>query len=281
MKTSATAVDWLEVELTAPASQETPLALMLERRHLGGWVDQSQGEGLRWVFYLPQEPGWKERLGALGLAAAEHQGEIRVLGQVRDEDWAENWKEFYHPRRLTRRLVLRPTWADYPGEPGDLIMQLDPGMAFGTGYHASTRLCLELLEGLPPTRKVLDMGTGSGILSIAALLLGHQGVTAVDCDPVAVKVARENLRQNRLKARVLLGETVPKVRYELILANLIALVLVDLSASLQAALAPGGHIVMGGIVEERADDVIEAFRDLRLVGRADEDSWVALVFQRP
>jgi ribosomal protein L11 methylase PrmA len=100
------------VELTAPSEQESPLAVLLERRHLGGWVDQPRAEGLCWVFYVPQEPGWKERLGALGLAAAEHQGQIRVLGQVRDEDWAENWKEFYHPRRLTKRLVLRPTWAD-------------------------------------------------------------------------------------------------------------------------------------------------------------------------
>ena len=269
------------MELKAPLAAESPLAVLLEKRHLGGWVDQPVAEGLCWVFYVPQEAGWKERLGALGLAAAEHDGVLKVLGQVRDEDWAENWKEFYHPRRLTKRLVIKPTWADFQGEPGDLGMELDPGMAFGTGYHASTRLCLSLLEELPPAKKVLDMGTGSGILSIAAMLLGSSGVTAVDYDPVAVKVARENLRQNRMKARVLQAETVPKVKYELILANLIAQVLIELAPGLIAALAPGGRIVMGGIVEERADDVLEAFSDLKLIARGDEESWVALTLQKP
>lgn len=276
-------VDWLEVELSAPAEQESTLALLLERRHLGGWVVEPETEGLRWVFYVPQEPGWKERLGALGLAAAEHDGVIKVRGQVRDEDWAENWKEFYHPRRLTRRLVLRPSWAAFQAEPGDLVIELDPGMAFGTGYHASTRLCLELLEEQPPAARVLDMGTGSGILSIAALLMGSGRVTAIDCDPVAVRVARENLRQNRLskRARVLLGEKVPQVRYDLILANLIAQVLVEMAPELTRALAPGGRLVVGGIIDTRADEVLEAFSGLVPVGRGEEEGWVALAFQRP
>ncbi|MEW6282314.1 MAG: 50S ribosomal protein L11 methyltransferase, partial [Candidatus Eremiobacterota bacterium] len=278
----AAPLDWLEVELTGPVLGADDLGILLERRHIPGWVDESADDGLRWVFYLPREPGWKERLGSLGLSAAEKGYEMRIRTSVRDEDWAENWKQFYHPRRLGRRLVLRPTWEDFEAKSDDLVMALDPGMAFGTGYHASTRLCLELLERAPCPGRVLDYGTGSGILAIAALLLGARRAVCVDCDPVAVRAARDNLRQNRLsgRARVRLGEQPPRSRYDLVMANLVAQVLVELSAELTGA---AGRLIAGGIVEERRDEVVEAYqaRGMRLVDEALEEGWVALGFDRP
>ena len=122
---------------------------------------------------------------------------------MKDEDWNEVWKRFYKPFRAGTHLVVKPTWEAYTPQPGDLIMEIDPGMAFGSGTHETTGMCLELLEQvLKPGDRVMDVGTGSGILAIGAALLGSQDVLAVDIDPTAVKVAKENIAQNHLENRI-------------------------------------------------------------------------------
>jgi ribosomal protein L11 methyltransferase len=168
------------------------------------------------------------------------------------------------------------------------MLVLDPGMAFGTGYHASTALCMELLEEhllVASAPRVLDVGIGSGILSISALLLGADRVLGVDHDPVAVRVARENLELNALgdRAEVRQFEGVPDGSFDLILANLVAQVLVDLADDLACAVARGGRLVAGGIVEERRDEVVRALQagGLELEAELEREAWVGLRLRRP
>lgn len=276
---------WLEVELTGDPERESEYDVLLTRRDFGGWVVESEGPELVWVFYVPQEPGWQERLGSVGVSLRELGGEIRVRKSVADEDWAECWKQFYHPRRIGRSLVICPSWEAFEAKPEDRVLVLDPGMAFGTGYHASTALCMELLEEAEPSGDVLDVGIGSGILSLSALLLGAERVTGVDVDPVAVRVARENLDRNGFgdRAQVRQFEGVPEGEHDLVLANIVASVLVELAPRLARAAKPGGRLILGGIIDDRRDEVVEAFtrQGLELEAEREREGWVGLRLRRP
>jgi ribosomal protein L11 methyltransferase len=219
---------------------------------------------------------------------------------VREEDWANAWKQFYKPMRVGRRVVLKPSWEAFTPGLDDLVIELDPGMAFGTGLHPSTRLCLAALEELVrPGDAVLDVGTGSGVLAIAAAKLGAARIVATDIDPVAVAVAESNLAANGLAPALTTSPTV-EVRqesvppgmagqFEIIVANILAEVLAGLLDSkygntpLAEPLAPAGHLILAGIIEEKVDLVIEAAarHNLTLMGSSQENDWVALVVQRP
>ena len=243
---------------------------------------------LKWLFYVPRESGWQERLGSLGVSLREAGARMVVRRSVADEDWAECWKQFYHPRRIGKTLVICPSWERHDPAPEERMLVLDSGMAFGTGYHASTALCMELLEEhllVASAPRVLDVGIGSGILSISALLLGADRVLGVDHDPVAVRVARENLELNALgdRAEVRQFEGVPDGSFDLILANLVAQVLVDLADDLACAVARGGRLVAGGIVEERRDEVVRALQagGLELEAELEREAWVGLRLRRP
>ena len=202
---------------------------------------------------------------------------------VDDADWAESWRESYAPQRIGR-VVIIPSWLDERPGPDEVPLRLDPGMAFGTGLHPSTRGCLTLLQRLRPMPSaVLDVGSGSGVLAIAALLLGAQRAVCLDTDPIAVEATQENAARNGLGERVdaRLG-TLParaEERFPLICANLVAAVLIELSVPLAAHLAPGGTLIASGIVDARAADV-EA--DLAAVGldvseRLEDSGWVTLL----
>jgi ribosomal protein L11 methyltransferase len=223
--------------------------------------------------------------------------QIRFLAEA---DWAEAWKSGYDVLRIGRRLVVRPTWRDYTPEPDDLVIALDPGMAFGSGLHPTTRLCLEALEdylcpakaglcpaqaGVHPSASVLDVGTGSGILAIAAARLGASCVLAFDTDPLAVRVARENVALNqvesvvRVQARTAETSNLQAPLWDLVVANILAETIMDLGPALAASLSPGGILVASGIIAERADAVLASLHQngLALVERRDDGDWVALI----
>jgi len=202
---------------------------------------------------------------------------------VADEDWAENWKKFYKPFRIGSRLVVKPSWEAFDPAPDDLVVELDPGMAFGTGTHETTNMCMELLETfLRPGDRVMDVGTGSGILAIAAARLGAQTVLAVDIDPDAVKVACENVEHNGVseQVRVVQGDLVKSeaMPCELAVANIVADAICMLCGPLKRHLVAGGLLICSGIIREREDDVLTATwsEGYTVVKRATRGEWVAL-----
>ena len=213
-------------------------------------------------------------------------GPLRVRA-VDDVDWIDAWKRHYVAQRIGR-VVIVPSWATEELAPGEVAITLDPGMAFGTGLHPTTRASLELLQATEPMPdRVLDVGCGSGILALAALRLGARRAVGLDTDPLAVAAARENAERNSLseffEARHGTLPAVASEQYPLVLANLVAAVLVDLAPSLVAHLAPGGTLLASGIIEPRAAEVETAMRDaaLEVAERHVDGEWVSLRLERP
>lgn len=208
-------------------------------------------------------------------------GPLRVR-EVDESDWADAWRAQYVPQRIGP-FVIVPSWIDEPIGSGEIPIVLDPGMAFGTGLHPTTRACLELLAAQDPvSRRVLDVGIGSGILSIAALRMGAEGAVGLDTDPLAVEAAARNAGRNGLGDRLTtrLGTLPPTAdeRFSIVLANLVAAVLVELAPRLAAHLAPDGVLLASGIIDVRAEEVEEAMRraSLEVTHRRDDGEWVSL-----
>lgn len=223
------------------------------------------------------------------LAAADVAGEV-THGRVAEEDWAEAWKEHFHVERFGERVVVVPSWREFTPAAADIVLTLDPGMAFGTGQHETTRMCLEALERrVTAGARVLDLGCGSGILSIAAVKLGAREVVALDIDANCVRITRENARANGVSGVVRAsegtlrddpqmgtdGHRIDGARvaaesggaaadpmllegFDVVVANIIARVIVDLAAPIFAALAPGGRLIASGIIAAREDEVTVA-----------------------
>lgn len=210
---------------------------------------------------------------------------------VEEADWAEAWKVHYHPVRIGRRLLIRPLWTQVELQPDDLEIALDPGMAFGTGTHPTTQLCMEALEDLTvPGANVLDLGSGSGILAIAAAKLGAAHVLALDIDPVAVEAARQNIEQNGTAERVTVQEgSLDSVvgsarRFDLIVVNILARIIIEMcSQHLGDVVRPGGLAIFSGIIEEQAADVEAALRQTGLEpsARRQQGDWVVIEARRP
>lgn len=246
--------------------------------------------------YLPPEENPAEAVSFLThqLKTAGIPSSIDQSTSLREEDWATAWKQYYHPTHLGKQLVVCPSWEEYSPTEGELVMTLDPGMAFGSGTHHTTRLCCSLLETLPVKDcRVLDMGTGSGILSIGALLLGAREAVGVDIDPVAVRTAGENAVQNGFGEDCfhpitadLIHSTLPENLagdgFEVILANIVADVIIALAPAIQKHLKPGGHLVASGIIEPRRDEVAAALRDNGLTLKEERlaEGWCALLLEK-
>lgn len=184
---------------------------------------------------------------------------------VHEQDWAENWKRYYKPFRAGERIVVKPSWEPYEPFPEDLVIEMDPGMAFGTGTHETTYMCLQMLERyVRPGSACIDVGTGTGILAIAAAKLGAQDVLAIDLDEQAVAVAKENIQKNGMEQVVhaqagdLLKDSVGKA--DVIVANIIADVICALCGPAKAHICPGGAFICSGIIREREEDVLRALR---------------------
>lgn len=203
---------------------------------------------------------------------------------VADEDWSQTWKEFFHTEKIGVRTVIKPTWEEYEAKAGEVVVELDPGAAFGTGQHATTALCIRALEEIvKPGMTVFDVGTGSGVLSIVAAKLGAKRVEAVDFDPVAVRVACENVRQNGAENVVRTGRSdlLKNVegKADLIIANIIADIIVRLFGEVKGSLAAGGTMLLSGIIEDRLHDVVEAaaLHGFAVEKIEQEKGWAAVI----
>ncbi len=313
---------WVEISVQADRGAVDDLVNLLNRHCTGGAVVEElapplYGSGGTLIDERPADPlaggpvtvkgflpVWDDAarqtleiaLLLLSRASGISEPKVRIL---EPEDWAESWKAYFPPQHIGGRLVIVPTWVEYAPQPGEIILKLDPGMAFGTGLHASTRLCLLALERhLRPGQRVLDVGTGSGILAIAAALQGAGSVQALDNDPVAVHVAAENAALNGVGARVqvaagtlIAGDATAAGAtpvysgggFELLLINILAEIIAQLAPGVAAALAPGGAVIAAGIIAPRAELVVDALtaQGLTITERLEEGEWVALVGRKP
>lgn len=236
----------------------------------------------------------RERLGHLTAFELRPIGELQIR-EVHEEDWASAWKAHFPVMRLGRRTVVKPTWREFEASADDVVIALDPGMAFGTGLHPTTRLCLIGLErwadaGVVERAAVLDVGSGSGILGVAAALQGATSVRAVDTDPIAVASTRENAARNDVAIEASVGSLpIDDGPFDLVFANLVASLLVELAAELVASLRPGdgspgsgGRLLASGIFADREPEVRRAFlaAGLRVIAREQETDWVVLDLER-
>lgn len=213
-----------------------------------------------------------------------------TLNSVKLEDWSSSWKVHFKPLRVGKHLLIVPTWEDATELPGDMVIRIDPGMAFGTGGHETTRLCLEMVESvmadcpLLAVPSVLDLGTGSGILAMAASLLGAGRILALDIDQDAVQVALENFQLNKLSDQIECGTTPLESleeKFDIILANILAEELVRLAPFLADRLQPGGSLVLSGILAEKEHLVRKGFasQPMEYVQTASAGEWVAMLYR--
>lgn len=224
----------------------------------------------------------KERLDAI-----EIKYEIKIA-DCATEDWVNNWKQYFHSMPIGEKLLIRPTWEDEYDPQGRKVLHIEPGLAFGTGSHPTTKLCLETLEKyITRGSTVLDIGCGSGILSIACLLLGAQKAVGVDIDSLAVKTAQANAVENGFDEKqftVLQGNLSDKVtgKYTVVVANIVADIIMELNKDVGRFLEEDGVYITGGIIESREDEVLYSFaqNNLQVVERFEEKGWLVFVLKR-
>ncbi len=285
---------WLQIDISAPAEFLEYVSHHLTRI-TGNGVQLLSKDGKETVIgYLEKDDGYPRSRQELDAFTAELNSKLDhplelSLATIVEENWAENWKANYKPSRITATITVKPTWEAYtPGEK-EIVIDIDPGMAFGTGLHGSTRLALIFIDQLfssAATRpqKVLDVGTGTGILAIAAAKLGARKVMAVDNDIDAVVAARDNIGQNQETSHIQCADTeLPDLAdsYDLVIANITADILTELCPELVKKMAPDGHLILAGILQgSQADRIAHRFQaaSLHLVAEKTEGKWISLLF---
>lgn len=263
--------------------------VLQDDEYFGKELDQTIPEHFGLRVYYPVDDRLGQRIERLKekIAAILGHPPVFELRQVQEEDWAEAWKSYFKPEHIGK-IVIKPSWEDYTAVPGELVIELDPGMAFGTGTHPTTRLCLTLLpEVVNGGTQLLDIGTGSGILALAAAKLGASQVVATDIDPLAVRVAKENFARNQVEEQIqvyqsdLLERPLP-VQFNLVVANIITNAILEVIPSLPKVLEQGGLFLASGIIEERFPEVKSALEQhgFSLKKYITEDGWIGLMATR-
>lgn len=272
--------DYIDQDLMGLADCETCITVYLP--------DNEQGaDMLASIRSMLREVKASDSDGAYGRLEAE-------LSSIREEDWANNWKQYFKPLKIGNKLVIKPSWEDYDNNDDRIILEIDPASSFGTGQHHTTRLCLELLEKcLKPGDKLLDLGCGSGILSIGAMLLGADSAVAVDIEQNAAATAAENAVKNNIspdKYTVYFGNILDDEKladkidgdYDVITANIVADVLIAMKGHFMRYLRKGGNLIVSGIIEERMEEVFSALEEAGFVrGEISvRDGWAAAGFTK-
>ncbi len=313
-------MDWLEISVTTDSEAAEAIVELFSRYSRGGTAVETPIDCFEHELsdvppptsvvvkaYLPLD-GAEQELRQRLEEGLWHLSQVYpipdpVVRRLTEEDWANAWKRQYHLQRIGQRMVIVPAWEAYTPAGDEAVIRLEPGMAFGTGLHPTTRLCLQALERhVVPGSQVLDVGTGSGILAIAAAKLGAGHVLAMDADPTAVMVARANITMNGVAPQVTVRHgTLPGITavplhfvtgnslelletglFDLILINILAPVIIAAAPHLSVRLAPAGQLVAAGLIENQEQDVVDALwtAGLMVTDRAQEKDWVALVAQQ-
>lgn len=300
-------MNWLKISTTVDPEAVESVSELLSRYIPGGIAieepyelfddgqiaEKKRGEPVNVSGYLPMDGKEQELFSRIeeGLWHLRQIGPAKISepasAEVAEEDWANTWKEFFYVSRIGKHIVIKPSWREYNAEPKDIIIELDPGMAFGTGLHPTTRMCLELAEQhIKPGDKILDIGTGSGILSIAATKLGAREILALEISSIAVEAARENFERNGIQGKAEVREaTLQEIltpdlekSYNVILANIIARVISELAPYFSRVIRSDGMLIASGIIAERLPETEQALREAGfkyIVPKQDGD-WYAL-----
>ncbi len=274
-----TVADWIMEQGSTGIAEEADPADS-DRVILKGYLANNEGANS-----AVEEIG--QRLSGLPEQFGCQPADMQVNG-LQDEDWNKKWKSFFQPISITDRLVIKPPWRDYYARSGEVVIELDPGMAFGTGTHPSTRMCLRVIDecvpGMGPGARMLDVGTGSGILAITAAKLGLSDVIGTDIDYTAIRCAGKNAEANKVADRIVFStDSLGKVAgvFELVVANILPHILIDLRDALVEHTAEKGRVVLAGILNEKAASVQEAFsQELNFVRKLEEEEWCCLIFER-
>lgn len=306
-------MNWLEVKIKTEESAVEGIANVFHELGAGGVVIEDPqlialyAQGGQWdaheftediladkevevIGYLPMDEDLmkkleelKQELSYLQVMLGNVRAEVNVT-EVQEEDWANSWKAYFKPEKIGKRAVIKPSWENYEPKAGDLVIELDPGMAFGTGNHATTALCIKLLEDyVKPGMDVFDVGTGSGILSILAALLGARSVQALDYDTVAVEAAVGNVERNGLKDIISVNRSdlldKAQGQADVIVANIVADIIKRLIPDVPARLKEKGVFIASGIIDERKEDVIKTLleNNFQIIEIKEEAGWVAIV----
>jgi ribosomal protein L11 methyltransferase len=282
---------WQEVSLSVPFEYVEPISYLFDRYGYGLSMEDDGTERIKLRTYLPSDARQRYSHIEVGVKLAnilEPLGELQVTPLDNDADWQNSWKEHFTLLHVGERLVIKPSWIDYEPEEGEVLVELDPGLAFGTGYHPTTNTCLEVMEKLiTPAAVVLDLGCGSGILTIAAVKLRAQKVVALDIDPQAIQASRQNFRRTRISNRVELDQgslphrLAPPGAFDLAVANISSRGVRERAPDILPALKPDGVLIASGIIDEQLPETQEAlmnagFTDMKLWPRED---WVTISCQ--
>ena len=304
-------MDWTEIEITVDTNKTDIAAAICNMESLGGiYIEdysdlEEQSFKIAHIDLIDQELINKNRTKSVIhlYVSKEHNAQEKIqfiterlnsenipydieLNILNDADWADNWKKYFKVTEIGERLVICPAWETYENKTGRAVLKMDPGAAFGTGTHATTSLCLELLEKyVHNDDTVLDIGCGSGILSVAGALLGAQNAVGVDIDATAVKVAKENAALNNVsdKTEYFVGDLADKVsgKYNIVCANIVADIIMKLNKSVATYMTDNAIYITSGIIDVRADEVKQSFKDNNfiIVDELKKDNWYAFALR--
>jgi len=288
-------VVWQELSITVPHEYVEPISYLFGRYGKGVSTELA-GEG-KVLLRTYLTTGSRQRMARIDVGvrlvgAIEPIGDLEIRELPEDEDWMESWKSNFGILRIGKRLVIKPTWLelDFTASPDDIVIEIDPGIAFGTGYHPTTDTCLQAMEQhIAPGMAVLDLGTGSGILTIAAIKLGAGSVTALDIDSQAVTAARRNSRRLGINKQVRLGQgsvphpTAPACDFDLAVANISARGVADRCPFILTALKPGALFIASGLLNTQKEEVAAVVEPLgfSLISEWPQEEWTTLLYRAP
>jgi len=286
-------VAWQELSITVPHEYVEPISYLFGRYGKGVSTELA-GEG-KVLLRTYLTTGSRQRMARIDVGvrlvgAIEPIGDLEIRELPEDEDWMESWKSNFGILRIGKRLVIKPTWLelDFTASPDDIVIEIDPGIAFGTGYHPTTDTCLQAMEQhIAPGMTVLDLGTGSGILTIAAIKLGAGLVTALDIDSQAVTAARRNFKRLGINKQVRLGQgsvphpTAPAGDFDLAVANISARGVADRCPFILTALKPGALFIASGLLNTQKEEVAAVVEPLgfSLISEWPQEEWTTLLYR--
>jgi ribosomal protein L11 methyltransferase len=279
-------VSWIEVRAQFAKTPEdwAPLVDLFLQHGLENTMQVDMPPSI--VACVVEVPGADAQIASLR-SSLENAGAVSIsVSPYEEQNWEEAWKKFFKPRRIGRNFIVRPTWEPFEGQRGDHVIVLDPGQAFGTGDHPTTRMCLALLEDADVTgHRVLDIGCGSGVLSIGAKLLGAREVVAIDIEPLAVEVTKENALVNGVELTAICGDGLSDIsaqveKPDVVLSNIISAALMRIASDVSRVIEPGGRWIVSGILSANWPDVKKSAEKngFRLQTKLEEDDWVAATF---